>query len=65
VAAGSDPAGARATIRGEFTKLKTFTGAHKYTFRDTGDAHVPATVLAPDVDDGANWSSALQRWPKP
>lgn len=46
----TDPAKAREAIRGEFTKLKTFTGAHKYTFRDTGDAHIPATVLAPDVD---------------
>lgn len=46
----SDPAKAREAIKGEFTKLKTFNGAHKYTFRDTGDAHIPTTVLAADVD---------------
>lgn len=45
-----DPVKAREAIRGEFTKLKAFSGAHKYTFRDTGDAHIPATVLVPDVD---------------
>lgn len=46
----SDPTKAREAIRGEFIKLKSFTGAHSYTFRDTGDGHIPATVLAPDVD---------------
>lgn len=46
----TDATKAREAIRGEFVKIKDFTGAHKYTFRDTGDAHVPATVLAPDVD---------------
>ena len=46
----TDPVKAREAISGEFTKLKAFSGAHRYTFRDTGDAHIPATVLAPDVD---------------
>ena len=46
----TDPVKAREAIRGEFMKLKTFSGAHKYTFRDTGDAHIPTTVLAADVD---------------
>lgn len=46
----TDPVKAREAIRGELTRLKAFSGAHKYTFRDTGDAHIPATVLAPDVD---------------
>lgn len=50
----TDPVKAREAIRGEFVKLKTFSGAHKYTFRDTGDAHIPATVLAADVD-GKVW----------
>ena len=45
-----DPVKAREAIRGEFMKLKTFSGAHKYTFRDTGDAHIPTTVLAAEVD---------------
>lgn len=46
----TDPVKAREAIRGEFMKLKTFSGAHRYTFRDTGDAHIPTTVLAADVD---------------
>jgi branched-chain amino acid transport system substrate-binding protein len=46
----TDPAKAREAIRGEFVKLKNFSGAHRYTFRDTGDAHIPTTVLAADVD---------------
>ena len=46
----TDAVKAREAIRDEFTKLKTFSGAHKYTFRDTGDAHIPTTVLAADVD---------------
>jgi hypothetical protein len=46
----TDPVKAREAIRGEFTRLKNFSGAHKYTFRDTGDAHIPTTVLAADVD---------------
>ncbi len=46
----TDPVKAREAIRGEFTSLKAFTGAHKYTFRDTGDGHIPATILAADVD---------------
>ncbi len=50
----SDPVKAREAIRAEFTNLKTFTGAHRYTFRDTGDAHIPATILAADVD-GKVW----------
>jgi ABC-type branched-subunit amino acid transport system substrate-binding protein len=46
----TDPKKAREIIKNEFTKLKTFTGAFKYTMRDTGDAHMPTTVLAADVD---------------
>ena len=45
----TDPKKARETIKDEFLKLKTFAGAYKYTMRDTGDAHIPATVLAADV----------------
>jgi branched-chain amino acid transport system substrate-binding protein len=41
---------AREAIKDEFTKLKAFTGAHQYTFRDTGDAYIGATILAADVD---------------
>jgi ABC-type branched-subunit amino acid transport system substrate-binding protein len=41
---------ARQAIKDEFTKLKAFTGAHQYTFRDTGDAYIGATILAADVD---------------
>jgi branched-chain amino acid transport system substrate-binding protein len=46
----TDPKKARELIKNEFAKLKTFTGAYKYTMRDTGDGHIPATVLAADVD---------------
>jgi ABC-type branched-subunit amino acid transport system substrate-binding protein len=46
----TDVAKAREAIKDEFTKLKAFTGAHRYTFRDTGDAYIGATVLAADVD---------------
>ncbi|MBC7378086.1 MAG: hypothetical protein H7346_11740, partial [Burkholderiaceae bacterium] len=46
----TDTAKAREAIKDEFTKLKAFTGAHRYTFRDTGDAYIGATVLAADVD---------------
>jgi branched-chain amino acid transport system substrate-binding protein len=46
----TDATKAREAIQSEFSKLKTFSGAHKYEFRDTGDAHIPATVLAADVD---------------
>jgi branched-chain amino acid transport system substrate-binding protein len=46
----TDVSKAREAIKDEFTKLKAFTGAHQYTFRDTGDAYIGATVLAADVD---------------
>jgi branched-chain amino acid transport system substrate-binding protein len=46
----TDVTKARQAIKDEFTKLKAFTGAHRYTFRDTGDAYIGATVLAADVD---------------
>lgn len=46
----TDTTKAREAIKDEFTKLKAFTGAHQYTFRDTGDAYIGATVLAADVD---------------
>ena len=47
---GTDAVKAREAIKGEFTKLKGFIGAQKYTFRETGDAYIPATVLKADVD---------------
>ena len=46
----TDSAKAREAIRGEFMRLKSFSGAHQYSFRDTGDAHIPTTVLSADVD---------------
>ncbi|MDB5940786.1 MAG: branched-chain amino acid abc transporter, amino acid-binding protein [Ramlibacter sp.] len=46
----TDPVKAREAIRGEFMKLKTFSGAHKYAFQENGDAHIRSTVLAADVD---------------
>lgn len=46
----TDVTKAREAIKDEFTKLKAFTGAHRYTFRDTGDGYIGATVLAADVD---------------
>lgn len=46
----TDPKKARETIKTEFSKLKNFSGAFKYTIRDSGDAHIPTTVLAADVD---------------
>lgn len=46
----TDPKRAREMIKNEFVKLKSFTGAYKYTMRDTGDAHIPSTVLAADVE---------------
>lgn len=41
---------ARESIKDEFLKLKAFGGVQRYTFRDTGDAHIAATVLVADVD---------------
>ena len=46
----TDPKKARETIKSEFLKLKNFSGAYKYTMRDSGDAHIPTTVLVADVD---------------
>ena len=46
----TDPKKARESIKNEFLKLKAFTGAYKYTMRDTGDGHIPTTVLAADID---------------
>ncbi|MDB5897085.1 MAG: branched-chain amino acid abc transporter, amino acid-binding protein [Ramlibacter sp.] len=46
----TDPKTARELIKNEFVKLKTFAGAYKYTMLDTGDAHIPATVLIADVE---------------
>ena len=46
----TDPKKARETIKNEFLKLKNFSGVYKYTMRDTGDAHMPATILAADVE---------------
>lgn len=44
------PKQAREAIKNEFMAAKTFNGALKYTIRDTGDGHVPAGVLAADVE---------------
>lgn len=44
------PAKAREAIKGEFVKLKNFSGAFKYTFRENGDAHIVSTVLQVDPD---------------
>jgi branched-chain amino acid transport system substrate-binding protein len=46
----TDATKARQAIKDEFLKLKTFTGAHRYTFRETGDAHIPSTILTADVE---------------
>ncbi|MGJ7491485.1 ABC transporter substrate-binding protein [Variovorax sp. ZT4R33] len=46
----TDPVKARESIRDEFVKLKNFSGVQTYAFRETGDAHIAATVLAADVD---------------
>lgn len=46
----TDPKKAREAIKNQFTGAKNFSGAFKYTFRDTGDGHIPAGVLAADVD---------------
>jgi hypothetical protein len=51
------PKQARETIKNEFAKLKTFSGIQAYTFRDTGDAHVPGRVLAVDPQRGV-WKFA-------
>jgi ABC-type branched-subunit amino acid transport system substrate-binding protein len=57
---GATPAKqARETIKNEFAKLKTFNGIQAYTFRDTGDAHVPGRVLAVDPQRGV-WKFAGQ-----
>ena len=46
----TDPKKAREAIKNQFTSAKNFSGAFKYTFRDTGDGHIPTGVLAADVD---------------
>jgi branched-chain amino acid transport system substrate-binding protein len=44
----TQPKVAREAIKNEFVKLKAFTGIQSYTFRDTGDAHVPGRALSMD-----------------
>ena len=46
----TDPKKAREAIKNEFMKIKSFNGAFKYTFRDSGDGYIPGVVLAADVD---------------
>lgn len=46
----TDPKKAREAIKNQFTSAKNFSGAFKYTFRDTGDGHIPTGVLSADVD---------------
>ncbi len=46
----TDPRRAREIIRNEFMKLRNFSGAFKYTMRETGDGHIPTTILSADVD---------------
>lgn len=46
----TDPKKAREAIKNQFTSAKSFSGAFKYSFRDTGDGHIPTGVLAADVD---------------
>lgn len=41
---------AREAIKNEFVKLQGFSGVHVYKMRDTGDFHVPAAILTPDVE---------------
>ncbi|NYT67771.1 ABC transporter substrate-binding protein [Pusillimonas noertemannii] len=48
---GNTPAKeAREIIKDAFMKLDTFSGIQTYTFRDTGDAHIPGRVLIVDTD---------------
>ena len=46
----TDPKKAREAIKNHFTSAKSFSGAFKYTFRDTGDGHIPTGVLSADVE---------------
>ena len=46
----TDPKRAREIIKNEFLKLKNFSGAFKYTMRETGDGQIPTTILAADVE---------------
>lgn len=46
----TEPKKAREAIKNHFLAAKTFSGAFKYSLRDSGDGHIPAGVLAADVD---------------
>lgn len=46
----TDPKKAREAIKNQFTSTKAFSGAFKYTIRDTGDGHIPTGVLSADVE---------------
>lgn len=46
----TDAKQAREAIKNQFIGAKSFSGAFRYTFRDTGDGHIPAGVLSADVD---------------
>lgn len=55
----TDPEKARALIKDEFMKLQSFSGIQNYTFRDTGDAHIPARILKVDPQKKM-WQFAAQ-----
>jgi ABC-type branched-subunit amino acid transport system substrate-binding protein len=60
----TDPKKARAVIKDEFVKLKTFVGLNSTRLRDTGDGYVPAVVLTPDVKSH-EWALAGSQTLKP
>lgn len=41
----TSPDAAREAIKDAFLKLQSFEGIQAYTFRDTGDAHIPGRIL--------------------
>ena len=45
----TDPKKARETIKNEFVKLKSFSGAYKYTMRESGDGYIQGSILAADT----------------
>jgi ABC-type branched-subunit amino acid transport system substrate-binding protein len=46
---------ARELIKDQFMAMKEFSGVYKYSIRETGDGHIPATVLFPDIAN-KKWS---------
>jgi len=47
----TDKEKAREVIKDEFVKLEKFSGVQTYSFRDTGDAHIPGRVLKVDTGE--------------